>query len=323
MAMATGTATSHTDLWTKLLAFLQTNSALVAAGQTWTVAWSAPVGAPNSTDIVLKGPGLAGQDEVFIGLRRVDRDTADEFEIQIAGMSGILDDATAFNGHVNVQPHVVKLFVDNGPMTYWFVANGRRFMIVVKISTVYEAAYAGLFLPYAYPINYSYPLFVGASAGSQNNVTSWRSTSDAHRHFVNAYYHAGNVYEEPSAWMLSPQGDWLRCSAYGDDSTVGIGPKRFFNGYGITADQISNNFGYNTIRQRQRACFGGQAYLSPHTLVQASPGDQCYGILDGTSYVTGYDNSAENIITVSGVDHLVVQDAFRAGVDNYWAMRLA
>lgn len=322
MAMATGTATSHTDLWAKLLAFLQSNTTLVAAGQEWTLAWEAPVGAPNSSDIVLKGPGLAGQDDVFIGLRRVDRDASDEFEIQIVGMTNVLPDATTFNGHVNVQPQHVKLFLDNGPMTYWFVANGRRFMVVVKISTVYEAAYAGLFLPYAYPTNYPYPMFVGASAGSQNNVTSWRSTSDAHRHFVNSYFYTNNPYEEPSAWMLSPQGDWLRCSAYGHDTTVGIGPKRFFNGYGITTDQISGNFGYNTLRERQRGCFGGQVYLTPHTLVQASPGDQSYGILDGTAYVNGYDNGSENIVTISGVDHLVVQDAFRTGVDHYWTMRL-
>lgn len=33
MAHVTGTATSNTDLWTKLLAFLTSNADLVAAGQ--------------------------------------------------------------------------------------------------------------------------------------------------------------------------------------------------------------------------------------------------------------------------------------------------
>src|SRR5690348_15074846 len=102
MAFETGTATDHLDLWSKLLDFLQSNADLVAAGQQWTVAWEAPAGAPNATDIVLQGPGLAGEDEVLVALRREDDTlTIGESLIWMSGCTGLLSNATEFDGHVN------------------------------------------------------------------------------------------------------------------------------------------------------------------------------------------------------------------------------
>ena len=35
------------------------------------------------------------------------------------------------------------------------------------------------------------------------------------------------------------------------------------------------------------------------------------------------NNAAENLITVGGVDHLVVQNVYRTSVRDYWALRLS
>lgn len=50
---------------------------------------------------------------------------------------------------------------------------------------------------------------------------------------------------------------------------------------------------------------------------------QGLGELDGMYSVPGYGNSVENIITANGVDHLVVQDVYRTGYSDYWALKLA
>ena len=210
-------------------------------------------------------------------------------------------------------------------MTRWFVANGRRFIVVVKISTVFETLYGGLMLPYSLPEQYSYPLFIGGSAGETDasDLSSWRSTSNYHRHFMHSWYDTAPGIHWGSAWLLSPQGDWLTCGVFGDATNVAIGPRKFFDGFGISQNGTNSNFGYEQLRARMRPCFGGDFLLTPFTLVQASPSDQTYGALDGAYHVTGFSNSSENLITVGGVDHLTVQDVFRTGEGDYWALALA
>lgn len=315
MATSTGTATSHTDLWSKLDTFLTSG----LGSQNWTKVWTA------TNQAVFRGPGLAGGDQVFVGMRLVSRPTPDEYEIELVGMSGIIASATSITDHVNVSPHVVRLFLDSGPMTYWLVGNGRRFIVVVKISTIFQAAYGGFILPYATPDQYSYPLFIGGSAGesSDTDLTSWRSTHSGHRHFVHSYYGSGTPTDHGSAWLLDPAGNWLRCGGgTGQDGNVGIGPREFFSGLGTAETVSSFNFGYGEIRNRLRAGFAGEFLLTPHTLVQMTPSDQTYGVLDGTYHVTGFGNSSENTISANGVTHLTVQDVFRTGVGDYWALAL-
>lgn len=318
MAYATGTATSHTDLWTKLLSFLTTNASLVSAGQAWTQVWSA------TNQVVLKGPGLAGSDNIYIGLSRVDDPTDDSYSILMRGMTGVLAGATDIGGHVNVSK-AVGIYSDSQPMTYWFVANGRRFVVVLKISTVFEAMYGGLFLPYAVPTSYPYPLFVGGSRGENpSSPVSWRNTAADHTQFVSPNYNAIPV-RDSCAWMLDPASDWKRCWNNGSDPgdpKIGMAPEQMFEGWGIE-DNGSSGYGYDSIRQRMAAGYDGTFPLIDISLVQASPSDQTYGILDGCYRVPGAGNSSENIITASSVDHLVVQNCFRTGTGQYWALGLA
>ena len=45
--------------------------------------------------------------------------------------------------------------------------------------------------------------------------------------------------------------------------------------------------------------------------------------MDGCYAVPGFNNTAENIISINGIDHLVVQEVFRTGYSDYWALKLA
>ena len=317
MAYATGTASSHTDLWTKLLSFLTTNSSLVSAGQAWTQVWSV------TNQVVLKGPGLAGADNIYIGLSRVDDPANDSYSIHMRGMSGILAGATDIGGHINVSK-VVGIYSDSQPMTYWFVANGRRFVVVLKISTVFQAMYGGLFLPYAVPDSYPYPLFVGGTRGENPSTpVSWRNTNADHTQFISPNYSAPTI-RDSCAFMLSPAAEWLRCWNNGSDPgepKIGIAPEQMFEGWGIE-DNGSNGYGYDSIRQKMTAAYDGTFPLIDIALVQALPSDQTYGVLHGCYRVPGAANSSENIITSGSVNHLVVQNAFRTGTGQYWALAL-
>jgi len=326
VAYATGTATNYSDLWTKLLSFLQTNSALVAAGQNWSVAWSAPGGAPNSTDTVLRGPGMSGSDSIYVGLRLVADTVGDKFTIYMTGMTGVISGATTYNGHVNCTPVAERIFLQNAPMTYWFVANGRRFIVITKNSTVYQAAYCGLFLPFSMPEDYSYPLFIGGAASeTATAVTDWRSTSNAHALFPLARYNSSSGPYDPSAYMLSPSGEWLRCGAFGSSSgvNVALGPDFFGDeDFGSGDDFDNTSYGYKEAKDRFVQAYGGAWPLTPITLMQSTPADQTFGFLHGVYHVPGRGNSAENIVVKNSVNHLVVQNAFRTGIGDYFAVAL-
>ncbi|MNK66237.1 hypothetical protein D3C87_855530 [compost metagenome] len=326
MAYQTGVASDHIDLWDKLKAFLTTDPALVAAGQNWSVAWEAASGAAFPTDIVLKGPGMAGDDEVFIGLRRVDAPQLQSFFIRMVGMTGVLPGGVAYNNHVNVSDNVV-MFLDQNPMKYWFVANGRRFVVVVKVSTVYETLYGGLFLPYADPTQYPYPLMVGGSAGASFDENyNWTNTQFSHSQFITPQTNASTPpNDRGSLYFLDPSAQWVAADNKDRTSSIqssaGVAPYHWLGGLG-THLSASNNVGYPTLLDRTLGCLGGSFALQPVTLVQRQPTDQTYGVFHGVYQVSGNGNPAENIIEMDGVDHLVVQNVWRTTPNSYWALAL-
>lgn len=322
MAYVTGTATSYSDFWDKLLDFLQNDTTLVSLEQNWELAWSAPVGAPNETDVVLKGPGLSGTDTIYIGLRLAASVPDDKFRILICGMTGVLPDAVAFDEHINCTPVNVSMFLDVGPMPYWFVATGRRFIAVARCSTVYEALYAGLALPYSTPSQYPYPLFVGGTATETSTAEDWRSTHDSHTMFYQPYSYY--LHGPSQAWLLDPAGSWRAFGKHeGDEEDLTIGPDYFGedSDYNLSVVWSSTIYGYRDIKDNIAAALGGDFPIGPFTLMQTDPA-QTFGLLDGIFFVPGRGNAAENIITRDGVDYLVIQNTFRATTGAYAAIAL-
>lgn len=323
MAYQTGTASDHVDLFDKLIAFLTADADLLYDGEAWEVEWS------KSTDlsegVVLKGPGLALTDEILVGLRLSANVPDDAAEIAVVGMTGVIPSSTAFNDHVNVTPNAPRMLLRTQPMTYWFAANGRRFIVMVRVSTVYESLYAGFFLPYSTPLQYPYPMFIGGTAHSETTrlaVPNWRSTANSHAHFSRSFRNPSVSNGHPSnAWMLDPSGNWLDCGIT-TDSNVQLGPGQFGTGFGISADGTTTSYGYNTILDRIITTFGEQQALVPITLLQQSPSDQTFGVLDGVYRVAGRGNAPENTVVVDGITHVVGINAFRTNLADFWAMQL-
>lgn len=323
MAVETGTASSAEDLYNKLISFLTTNADLVSAGQAWSVAWNDPIPLENQSDIVLRGPGLSGQDQVYVGMRLYQDVIGDRYFIQTVGMTGVLPNGQSYVDHINATPSYVRTFLDLGTMTYWFVANGRRFVVVIKISTSFEALYAGLFLPYATPLAYPYPLFIGGSAGpiSNNGPFNWRSEHTNHSHFVEPNYNiSSNANVESGAWMMSPQADWRRVAVV-NAAPVGIHPVHT-NGDFFYTQTNQDSYQANFVRGRMMDAYGGDRMLIPCTLTQHEPTSQTYGILDNVHRCQGVANAAENLITADGVDHMVVQNVYRSDFQDYWTIGL-
>lgn len=335
MAYETGTATDADDLFAKIQSFLKTNVDLVAATQEWTEAWNGTsVGEPD--DIVLRGPGLASADDVYIGLSLFKDATNDLYDIRMTGMTGILGSgATSYRDHIGTSPAPVKICIFDSAMEYWIVANGRRFVLIVKVSTVYEALYGGLILPYATPVSYPYPLMIGGS-GAVDGVgggqpDKWSSVVENHRHFTGPYKFSDTsptVFAEPSAWILDPGVAWRSIgnqydslhNPYGD---LVMGPHFSYGTIANPGDDGGTTSVYpaKNVHDVMKPTWGDDYPLFQHTVMDLSQ-QNTIGILDGTFSTVAFANSAESIITVGGVDHLVVQNVFRAGGLDFWALKL-
>jgi hypothetical protein len=324
MVTVTGTATDAQDLFDKLIAFLTTNATLVGASQDWSEPWSGA--APYLNDRVLEGPGLSGADEILIGMRLYSDDTADEHWIEFRGMTGVIPTGLTYDDHVNVQPIPSRMFIDNDTMDYWFIANGRRFIVVLKISTVFEACYCGFFLPFGTPAEYPYPMFCGASsgfsAGSTAQPESWRDDVPGHSLFP---FPNSNVSVVSTAqfrsgvYLLNPDGTWMECSNFNTttEASLGMSPR---GSYVLTTDTFA--FSPDHLIAGLTDLWGGGKVLMPIHLFEVSPGRQDFGVLQGVYRCQGLGSSAEDIITVGAVDHLVVQNAFRTDFNDYFAVEI-
>ena len=79
---------------------------------------------------------------------------------------------------------------------------------------------------------------------------------------------------------------------------------------------------YRYDREALRENIDGTYPLEPVSIICRSPYDAQLGRLQSVFRTSGFGNSAESIIQLSGVDHLVVPSVYRAGWDDYCAIAL-
>lgn len=273
----------------------------------------------NETDTVLVGPGMGGTDQIYVGMRRVDNPATDHYILWLNGLTGLMPSATQYTDHVNPSAQV-GAYLDAAPMPYWFVANGRRFAAVMRVGTVYETFYAGLFLPYADPIQYSYPMFIGGSINlgyGANTGLNWKRTDSYHTNYTQAVGSEATT----SAYMMTPDGVWYRVTDRNDAASAQVAPFQNLGGLD-TYLSGSGGFGLNSQLYKLNAALGGGYSLEPATLTANNPADQTYGVLDGIYHVASEGTYAEDIVSVGGVDHLVFQNIWRTDAVNKAALAL-
>lgn len=292
--------------------FSTAQGSLKAEGQAWEElenrdpegSLSLGVNYPRETHF--KGFGLSGDDEIYINATV----NATNAQITYDRAFIVLVAAESFNasepwaGQMGISP-TVHLSVKASEMNYWFIANGRRFIIIVKTATVYQACYAGFFLPYATSYEYPYPVFIG---GSANDTGSFWDTTD---------YSKSNFWQPCSggggARIRNIDATWTSLTNY---AYVGSG--------GVKSDGARTlpytSFGVGNSNH-PIANMDGSRSLFPITLVSTSS-NTTYGELDGVFYVGGVGLQSEDIITINGKLYLVVQSCYRLGAADFAAICL-
>ena len=271
---------------------------LIASGQCWDLIRQS-VPAADEIETALRGRGIGGADQIFVNIRAYKSVASDYYNLQMRGAIGYLE-ANNYSTQPGASP-LAEVCLQSGAMPYWLIANGRRFMFVVKVATVYESAYCGFILPTGTTGEYPYPLAIGGS----HSVTGRRysdnlaagSSGSAHRAFFNP---------NGALKLITKQGSWLSFANYSYASSE----NKITSGNNVTpfSDLAIN-----------RTIDNGYV-LYPLTLSGTEPA--IYGDLQGVFMISGFANASENIAQNGGVDHLVVQNVFRTDVSEFAAFRL-
>jgi hypothetical protein len=270
-------------------------------------------------EMIWQAPGNGGLDEIIVGAQIFSNVGADYYNWRLGGFQGF-DSGVPFNqqpgyvgGPSQTSPSPV-LPLWNSTIPFWFIANGRRVIVIAKISTVYVGCYLGLMAPYVSPGGFPYPLIVAGSLAFGNNTepvatsTNWRwSYAGPEMRAFTIPQPTGLVYDSDSVLRLRlPSGAWRGfCSIATEASRGKVWP------YGWT-DPVAWDW---------RPNLDGGYSLFPVVLCDCTP--NVYGELDGVKAVTGFAQSAENTVTVDGVEYLVVQNVFRTTKSDYFAVQLS
>lgn len=238
---------------------------------------------PASHELILKGQGLSGDKEIFVGFRTYENPTADYYNLAIAGFTGYVP-----GNSWATQPGILESGIPahNQRVDYWLAVNAQRIVLGMKVGTpVYETGYAGFFFPFALPSQYPYPLAV---MGMLNGAAAIRYSDTTH--------------------SMSFKGARANCRIRGIDGTW-LQPQ--------TYPWNNPRVGGATLQLRDTA---GQYPVMPVILCDAAP--NIYGVLDGVGYVSNFNNTVESTVAADGSDWVCLQDVARTSFNDYVAMRL-
>lgn len=310
----TGGQEGYDLLLTALRDFLTTNATLVSLSQNWVVEKEETVSTysipgissqPSYTgdfrDLYLRGPGLAQQDNVHVNIRTYQSAPPSIYNWYIQGATAF-DTGQAWEDQPgnNIQDEGSCYYtLVNSLIDYWFIANGRRFIVIAKIEGDFYMSYNGLMLPYGLPSEYPYPLVVSGTARG----ALYNQTSTYNRNLYQTY----NGYQYAN--LRLPSTKWAQI---GTSDTSGTAAPYAAVWPWITDYNLQGNL-------------DGSYSLLPAVVYTGDDLEQCLGDLHGVYYVPGngqVDLSAEDTITIGSYDYLVIQNVALTGRNNYAAIKL-
>ena len=247
--------------------------------------WTALRYSTSGTDheLILKGVGFSGTEEIFVGFRTYHSVPADYYNLCAAAFTGYV---TANTFETQPGARLSGVPAHNQRIDYWLTVNPQRIALGMKVGTpVYESAYVGKFLPYALPSQYPYPVIC---AGMLSGAAATRYSDTSH-----SMGYKGN---RAAMGMRFNSGTWLGPYAWpwSNEKLAGA-----------------------TTQVRDT---DGNYPILPVTLHDNTA--NVYGELDGIYQISGFNNVVENTFTLGGKDYVVIQDVSRTGFTDYYAMRL-
>ena len=217
-------------------------------------------------ELILKGEGLSGDREIFVGFRTYQNVSADYYNILAAAFTGYSAGAT-----FNDQPGAMFSGVPahNLNIDYFMSINPQVITLGLKLGSpaVYEHAHVGYMLPYGTPQEFPVPL---VCIGMLNGAAATRYSETVHSMGYRGNRANGRLRNQAGTWLQPLAMPWAEPLIAGDGTAASVGHGR------PTGDLY---------------------WMEPVQLFDAS---NIYGVLDGVYQVTGFDNQTERVIQLGG-----------------------
>lgn len=277
---------------------------------------------PANHELIMKGVGLSGTEEIFIGFRCYESVSADYYNIDMGTFTGYVAGNTF---HAQPGAWVNAVPGHNNAITYFIECNAQRITGSLKVGTpVYVHFYQGKHLRFAFPDEYAAPLVsAGMLPASSPTRFSDSTYSFPYRGKTDTGSGGGRMY------LRDPNGTWVRQSVWPFQDTAGEQNSSAVIAGDGTSGRLTNvplNGQYATLE------------LIPFSSINA------LGILDGVHYVSGHNNNSENVMQIGGtpvdqtgmtvlqaVDaiiaaggeaYVILQDVWRTGFNAYVAYEM-
>jgi hypothetical protein len=289
MAYTSGTATDYKDLMARLATYVGSHG--------WAVIEQ------TSSSLYLCGEGLAALDQIYCGIDAFENTGSGFYNWELAGSFGYRAGRTVSNHPMSSGPNKCFAYLWDTSIPYWFVVNGRRIIVVAKIGTTYQTIHLGLLTVPGTDAQYSYPLLIGGSGNTRAQAYSDSTSLNSAFWGIN---NTGNSYG--NGMLCLPGGKWqaVEHNSGSYDGRIGVASENL----GLAPYMLSSIDDIYVI---------DQIYMADNP---TSTSTNIYGAVEGLFRVSGDRNSAENIITVSGINYLVVPDVFRSSIESFCALRL-
>lgn len=340
MAYETGTLTDFNDLITKFKTFVTTDATLTTDGQLWTVLKDSDVDTGFADDalctganataastgpfirrVYFKSEGLGGTDSIYHCMTSL-KTAAGAYNLELRNHQTFNSAVTA-TSQLGISPaHYLLLNNAASVNTYWFIVNGRRAIIIVKIGSVYECGYIGLGHSCGSPSEVPYPYMTGGACSTYSLTPS--STAAEHRAFFAPYYVGATIGSAATLTVLIPNTtNWLPVGNYSFTSTTQTSPGTTvvmplftLAGNGVVA--------FSTSIQAQGYCYGNtDRVIRPISIVSSLTGYVgSYGALDGVFHVSGEGMASEYTLTIGGDTYLCIQSTFYTNRESFAAFKL-
>lgn len=272
----------------------------------------------SGSEMIWQAPGNGGLDEIIVGAKTFDDVGTDYYDWRLGGFTAY-NSGAPFNqqpGYLGgaSQANPSPIFtLWNSSIPYWIVANGRRVVVVAKVSANYMACYLGLLNTYMAPGAYPYPLVVGGNLcfSSTEPATTdprwrWSNSAAEMRNFAIPFSSNLSLDSQSTLQLRLASGSWRGFDCNPNEQTFGqVWPYAY----------VDSSGGWDW-----RPNLDGGYPLFPIVLFDHTP--NVYGELDGVQALTGFSQGAENTVTVGGIKYLVVQNIFRNTKSDFFAVRL-
>lgn len=327
MAYVTGTANHAGDLLLKLEAFLTTNLDLVAKNQAWLSlkdSTAAPYNSnytPNATGTwqlqrYFVGKGINRTDTIVVPMALFVNQTSSLYSLcafPARGYDKSKGVSQQFQGVISedVNPRT-SIPLWNHKIQYWFFANSRRFIVIAKVASRYLSLHCGFIMPNGTDTEYPYPLYVGGSTNSETINYQYNDNATNDGQTVGSFWNpaTSRINDKISSGsLMMPSGQLYFASTPSHKSVYNS------RGNELWLEPYTQNINIQKT-------VDGQYLLRPIEFIATLNSSASLGWLDGCYWVSGFENSPENIITVGTDRYICFPSMIENGVNNFCAIKM-